>query len=636
METLQSLVLPNLDVPGDESLYVRVNDRASCELSGPRVRFRPGGELWSDTFYGGLTIATWKQASPIRSLVLELAGEGEFVASLGWYRLGQALVWLDEREIVLARGVPAHFPVQAWERLHDGMLFVRLRARTAGVLASARYRTEDPAPNDVRLGLVVTHFNRQAQVLPAIERLRRHVLQHPEVQGRITLTVVDNSSNLAVESGGGVAHLPNRNLGGSGGFARGLLALEDEGRATHCVFMDDDASCEADGVLRTYALLRYAASPRLAVAGALVNEAEPWQLLEKGALFDGKCRPLHAGLDLRRVPDLLLAERRHHRPDYGGWWFYAFPIREVAQYPFPFFVRGDDVFFSLNNRFDVLTMNGIACLAEEFRVKHGPMTSYLDGRYHLLHVALRGQGRGTMLRRLSNNQFVKPLLAYHYSSARAFTLALRHVAQGPRFFRDNLDMASVRAEIGAWQPAEKLQPIDRTGLKLKPVRHRKESGLRRAWRAATLQGFLLPRAFLRKRVLVQEKSFYGRASDSFRFQRVLYEHVSSDTGYLAEYDRARFFRELRDFAVAMREFVRRLPQLEREYADEFPRLASKQFWREVYGLTAAPEAAARGATLEATPVDATPVNGHGGSAAPVKAAPTSAAPASPLRAGAVG
>jgi hypothetical protein len=412
------------------------------------------------------------------------------------------------------------------------------------------------------------------------------VLQHPEVQGRITLTVVDNSRNLALESGGGVTHLPNRNLGGSGGFARGLLALEDEGRATHCLFMDDDASCEADGVLRTWALLRYAASPRLAVAGALVNEAEPWQLLEKGALFDGKCRPLHAGMDLRRVADLLLAERRHHRPDYGGWWFFAFPIREVAQYPFPFFVRGDDVFFSLNNRFDVLTANGVACLAEEFRVKHGPMTSYLDGRYHLLHLALREQGCGTMLRRLANNQFVKPLLAYHYSSARAFTLALRHVAQGPAFFRENLDMAAVRAEIGAWQPAEKLQAIDRTGLKLKPARHRREHALRKAWRALTLQGFLLPRAFLRKRVLVQEKSFYGRASESFRFQRVLYEHVPSDTGYLAEYDRARFFRELRDFVAALRAFVRRLPELRREYADEFPRLASKRFWREVYGPAA--------------------------------------------------
>ena len=31
----------------------------------------------------------------------------------------------------------------------------------------------------------------------------------------------------------------------------------------------------------------------------------------------------------------------------------------------------------------------VACLAEEFRVKHGPLTSYLDSRYHLLRAVLR-------------------------------------------------------------------------------------------------------------------------------------------------------------------------------------------------------------------------------------------------------
>jgi hypothetical protein len=98
--------------------------------------------------------------------------------------------------------------------------------------------------------------------------------------------------------------------------------------------------------------------------------------------------------------------------------------------------------------------------------------------------------------------------------------------------------------------------------------------------------------------------------------------VPSDTGYVAEYDRPRFFRELRDFAAAMREFVRRLPQLEREYADEFPRLASKKFWREVYGLPATPDAAADRALARSAPV-----NGTAGLVTPVSAVAAPAAPA---------
>jgi hypothetical protein len=588
METLQSVVLPNLDVPGDESLYVRANERAFCERGRRRVRFVAEGEISTDTFYGGLTVAAWKRVSPVRRLVLELAGRGEFVVSIGVHRLGHATAWLDEQEITLADDVPVRLPVAGWERVADGMLFLKLRARGTGILESARWRADEPAPNEVRLGLVITHFNRQAQVLPAIDRLRRQVLERPEVRGRITLTVVDNSRNLPLAAGEGVTVLPNRNLGGSGGFARGLLALEQDRRATHCLFMDDDASCEAEGVLRTYALLRYAATPRLAVAGGLVSEAEPWRLLEKGACFDGRCRPLQAGLDLRLRDQLLWAERGREAPDYGGWWFFAFPIAGLRQYPFPFFVRGDDVFFSLGNGFEIVTLNGVACLAEEFKVKHGPMTAYLDARYHLLHAVLAGRRRATLLRRLVSGQFVKPLMGYQYASARAFTLALTHVAQGPRFFRDNLDLADVRARIGGWEPSEKMRPIERGGLKLRTPRREKEGAVRRAWRLVTLQGFLLPRPLLHDRVLVLDKSFYGQADATFRFRRVLYEHWPTDTGYVAEHDRRLFFRELRAFAGAFAAFVRRLPELEREYGAAVPTLASREFWRDVYGLPASP------------------------------------------------
>lgn len=602
METLQSVVLPNLDLPGHEHLYVRLNDRAFCELAHRRIGFAAGGEVWTDTFYGGLTVAAWKRTSPVRTLLLELEGEGEFVASIGVHRLGHALLWLSENDITLAPGSPAQVPVQGWERVNAGMLFLRLRARRAGWLTAARYRTEDPAPKHVRLGLVITHFNRPGQVQPAVERLRRHVLQHPEFAERITLTVVDNSRSLTLAAGDGVTHFPNRNFGGSGGFARGLLALEDDGRTTHVLFMDDDASCEADAILRTYALLRYATSPRLAIAGALLDEAEPWQLLEKGACFDGKCRPLHVGRDVRHVDELLWAERQRVRPDYGGWWFFAFPLRGLEHYPFPFFVRGDDVFFSLANRFEIFTLNGIACLAEDFGVKHGPLTAYLDGRYHLVHAVLREQGRTRILRRLVSNQFVKPLFGYHYASARAFTLALRHVAQGPRFFEENLDLAAVRAQIGAWTPSEKMLPLGHPGLKLRGPRSGKEKPLRRLLRVMTLQGFLLPGALLiNRRLYVHEKSFYGRGSAVFRFRRVLYEHWPSDTGYIAELDRTQFFRELRAFAVAMSGLVRRLPELRREYAEAVPRLTSRAFWREVYALAPAESRAESRAAVSAAP-----------------------------------
>jgi hypothetical protein len=624
METLQSVVLPNLDLHGDDALYVRLDARASCERSGPRLRFLDGGTCTTDTFYGGLDVATWKQRSPVRTLSLEVSGEGRFVVAIGLHRIGHDTQWLAEHDVHLSPGEPHRWPFPAWDRLQQGMLFLRLRARGPAVLERACWRTEDPPMQQVRLGMVITHFNRLEQVLPAVERLRRDVLQHPEFGGSISLTVVDNSDNLPLADGPGLRRIASRNLGGSGGFARGLLELESDPRTTHVLFMDDDASCEGESVLRSVALLRHSASPRLAVAGALLSEAEPWRLMEKGACFDGKCVPLHHGRDLRDLQQLLLTERHESRPDYGGWWFFAFPVAAVEHYPFPFFVRGDDVFFSLDNRFEIHTLNGIACLGEEFRVKHGPMTAYLDARYHLVHALLRPRGFARAMRRLVSNQFVKPLCAYHYASARAFTLALRHVRRGPGFFREQIDLAQVRKEIAAWQPAETLRPVDRHGLRLRAPRPGRGAPLRQLLRIITLQGFLLPRALLKDRVQVQEKAFYGRGSAVFGVRRVLYHHPQSDLGYIAEHDRARFFGELRGLLAELARFLRAAPALRRAYAAGKPALCSRRFWAEVHATAPAVRASVAAQT------QAAPCTPAGAPAAPARSAAVVLAAGAPI------
>jgi hypothetical protein len=111
-----------------------------------------------------------------------------------------------------------------------------------------------------------------------------------------------------------VTHIPNRNLGGTGDFMRGLLALIDGGRHAHAQFMHADASCGANRS-RAPSLLRHGDRPRLAVAGALLRELAPRHLFEKGARFDGKFGAKHglltAYLDARyHLVHALLRPRR--------------------------------------------------------------------------------------------------------------------------------------------------------------------------------------------------------------------------------------------------------------------------------------------------------------------------------------
>ena len=579
---LQSLVLPGLDLGAPEDMYVRLDDKARISLREKVLAFRDGGRAIFDTFFNGFTIATWRDQCAIADLRLVLHGRGKFILRFGLHRGGYGHRWLDEMIVDLTAAQPAVAPLACWPDLTDGMLYFTLEAVGEATLRAGAYETATPAVRDVKLGVVITHFNRKRMVLPALRRVREQLFERGSgYRGKIELIVVDNSRTILAEEAVGVTLIPNRNLGGSGGFMRGLLYLKDRG-FSHCLFMDDDASCEIESIRRCYALLRYATSARMAVAGSLMRETEPNRLFEKGARFDGLCRPLKSGLDMRVVGDLLAAERTDQVPDYGAWWFFGFAITAVKHYAFPFFVRGDDIQFSTLNKFEILTMNGIGCWAEDFSYKSGPLTDYLDTRYHILqNLCVRGASRASIMRMLGRFFFLAAC-SYNYGSARAVTLAISDVLKGPNFWMRDMDMREKRAEIQAFGGAEKMLPIDRTlAAELRRPPHH-ETGLRRLIRRATLNGFLLPGFMLRKDVAFQHKGFAGTLRQVFRSRQVLYEHEPSQTGYFARHDKRRFFAALLDFSGKLARFAVQAEPLRRHYRNSIPVMTSEAFWRDIY------------------------------------------------------
>jgi GT2 family glycosyltransferase len=62
--------------------------------------------------------------------------------------------------------------------------------------------------------------------------------------------VVDNANNVDFDEPpcDDLNVVPNRNLGGAGGFARGLMWLRQQCWATHVLFMDDDISLETEAL----------------------------------------------------------------------------------------------------------------------------------------------------------------------------------------------------------------------------------------------------------------------------------------------------------------------------------------------------------------------------------------------------
>jgi len=582
---LQQLVLPNLTFGAPEKMYARgENNQCQPLLSQRTLQFTKRGEVSFDTYFNALTVHTWKKHCTVNDLSLHLSGAGQFILRFGLHRMGHTSRWLHEENIELKSGTSFTTQLEFWKELEAGLLYFSLTAMTEGELSAGGFYTKTHPATPVKLGIVITHFDRKPYVLPAIKRIKEELLTDPRYKDQIDLIVVDNSKNITEEEAPGATVIPNKNLGGSGGFMRGLLHLKDNGY-THCLFMDDDASCEVESIRRTFALFQFSKTPKTAIAGSLLREVEPFRLFEKGAHFNGSCYPLKMGLDMRKADHLVEAENIDYSPDYGGWWFFSFRIADIKHYSFPFFVRGDDSLFSLNNRFTILTMNGITSWGDDFALKSSPLTTYLDARYHLLHSMTHLRKSSLFCIKLLFVFSVTRLFSYNYASSKAINIAIEHVLEGPDFWIKNMDLSDIRKEINSLEPSEKLHPISRAKYNIEYSNFQPEKlRLRTLVRWVSLNGFLLPTFLLRNRVLFQHKSFRGLFREVYRYKQVLYEYEPQSIGYIATHNKKEFFKTLFSLVLLMVKLSSRFTQLRSDYNKRLPDMMSEDFWRQVYSL----------------------------------------------------
>ncbi|MGL6315392.1 glycosyltransferase family 2 protein [Vibrio sp. WXL103] len=566
--TLQQGLLKDLNglcFPDSESNLVTLSDSAS---------FLKGGTLSTLSFFNGFSVRKWKDNTIVDNLYFQVTGEGKFEIKLHLSRKGHAKRLLDSRIVTLKSNENYSIDIESFENdLEDGIISAEFMALEDSTLLGFEWQTTTSPKNHIKLGLVITHFNRKAYVIPAIERLVDSV-----VDNDVELYIVDNSNNLTETEAAGAKVIPNENFGGAGGFTRGLLEAKSEG-CTHVLFMDDDASCEPESILRTKQILRFANDSSVAIAGALLQELEPYTLIEKGAQFDGMCHPLKVNLDMRLAKDLVWAEIDDKKPHYGGWWFFAFSLEQVENLAYPFFVRGDDVMFSITNKFNIVTMNGIASWADDFALKSAPLPTYLDTRNHLVQMLSHLGSSRKRVAKVMTHYFLNNAFSHNYASAEAVIKAMTDVFKGKQFWVDNLDTAKVRGEVAGFGGEEKLRPIKRSDY---PIVYKtpEEGVFRKALRMLSLNGFLLPSFVLKDTVVFQHKSFRGSFREVFGHKKVLYEYEPLSLGYVVEYDRKRFFRLLYQFVIELAKLQKNYKQLRSEYKIATDELTKQDFWFE--------------------------------------------------------
>lgn len=574
MNTLQNILLANLEFGAHTDCYFRHDGNV---LLTDVAFLAPGSRMSLDTYYNAFSTQLWKDRCGLNNVMFSARGEGKCYMRLmltneqgANYELASNYCTLTERDTLV-------FDYDLANLSYNGLLYVEIIAlESAVIFKGGRWSTKEAIKRDVNLGIVVTHFNRKNYVLPAIARVKKAILDNPEYCGHIQFSIVDNSQNITSEEAQGVNVIPNENLGGSGGFMRGLLHYKDEGKATHVLFMDDDASCEMESIIRAYHILQFVTDDELCIAGSLFDEDVPNRFIEKGANFDGVCRANCAGLHMCWREDLLRAEFSTVKVSYAAWWFFVFPIQAVKHYSFPFFVRGDDVLFSLLNEMKIIAPLGIACYGENFGIKDSVSTLYLSSRISVISLTMNTSMKDIVKGYL--HHIIKATLLYRYESAEAVRMALYDVFSGSKFWKENYDMQAVFKRLKNITHQEVMKPVDISQLNLvpHPGLMLDESKLKRLIRWASFNGLFLPK---KRGVVVQNNGLAGGLRQIARYEGVFYYNPKTKMGCALRPSR---FKTLKYLWLAFWDtvfIVRNLSKMRKEYQTHINELTSEEFWR---------------------------------------------------------
>ena len=587
MITLQNIILPDPDICGEQLVFARLNDSCAMAYDKSALAFAEGGRATFDTYFNSFTLKKWAQNTALDDLLFEIEGVGTVAVEV-FHAPGNGSWSLVRSQVAtLKSGTPQIIDLTSLLAQDDlGVVFVTLKALSKATVRGMRFATNTQPVSWPKLAVSVTTFKREAAVEQTVRRAQRFIDSYAHGEN-LHIFVVDNGQSADIKSNANTTYIPNDNLGGAGGFSRGLLEAENAG-FTHVLFTDDDASFLTESLHRTYVYLALAEDDRTAVAGAMINNEHKWQLWENGASFDRGCRPQYHGADLRDVQTLHSMEiETSAAPDpnlYGGWWFFAFPIKHAKSYPFPFFVRGDDVSFSLVNDFKICVLGGVASFQDGFVEKESPMTWYLDLRSHLAHhLQLASMDVGAFRTAKIGVWFVlRNFIRFHYETIEACHLAIEDVMQGPQFFDQNKDMAERRARIKALTNAEVFTPLAQDEKHLS-VRARP---IAQKWRLAlariTLNGHLVPfydHLGPKVAVLAKDKGIVGMAWGA---REITYIDPVNDKSYTAKIEQLRGLKLLWKTVTLSLALIRKYPELVAEYRKTYPEIAAKSYWEDVY------------------------------------------------------
>lgn len=604
---IQNLLLPEPGICAEEELYFHREMDGGRGVSyahgGSALRFEAGARCYFDTYFNSLSVEKWKKYTSVGSISLRLAISGSFEVTLVNLRVagGRASkAVIDRQTLESAEKKEFVLPYNLYE--FKGMLAYELRAcGEASMYYGGYYDAEMDRQvlHTVDIAVNICTYKREAYVRRNINILRKSIMDNKDsaMYGHLKVYISDNGNTLPQETGGSSGDVKitgNRNVGGAGGFTRGLIEImDDRGSfdATHVLMMDDDVIIAPEALFRTYMLLRCRREEYadMSVGGAMLRTDRQNIQVEAGASWNaGKLVSNKAGADLGLVENCLLNEIEEYT-EYNAWWYCCMPMEAVSRrnLPLPLFIRGDDLEYGLRNKLRIVLMNGICVWHEPFENKYSSYLQYYIIRNLLYDNALHFSDYklSAFLHRLYAAT-AREIIYYRYKNIDLLFRGVNDFYKGTSFLKATDGEALHREILQSGYAAVPVEQIEDAAFSLSGYMDsfkQADRGIAKVFRYLTFNGYLLPAKRTKGKEIQSVSMGLCRPINFYRQKRVLHYDEESKKAFITEKSWKSVFKALaglvRITCVSIFSFSRAM----KRFKDDSGDLMGEEFWKQYLG-----------------------------------------------------
>nr|WP_283774958.1 glycosyltransferase [Brachybacterium equifaecis] len=415
----------------------------------------PGHSMRSfGTYFNAFPAAYWRRWTPVREVRLSIttSGPGRIIV----YR-SNARGANQRHEVVSVSGEATTVLTLPVKAFGDGGWYwfdAYAGSESLQVIGAEWTADADLAREDGLISLAMTTMNKVEYCLENIATIAgsadlRKVMDTLYVVDQGTDRLADHPEQLRPlqdELGDQLTLIEQGNIGGSGGFSRGMYETAQAGRSAYVVTCDDDIVLEPETLIRLKTFADFATSPMLvgahmfdlnnrSVLHSFGEKVDQWRTVFALAQEDGEMSHDFSYGSLRTTPWL----HRRADVDYNGWWMCLIPVQVLKEIglSLPVFIKWDDSEYGLRAKkagYPTVSLPGAGVWHVSWSDKDDALDwqAYFHERNRLITALLHSPyPRGGRIVRESAFGDIKHTISMQYYTETARLLAQKDVMEGP-------------------------------------------------------------------------------------------------------------------------------------------------------------------------------------------------------------